>query len=80
MQYKVVPIKFNQMGKKYYFDAAGFDIKNGDKVVVETVRGTELGFAAENPKMVEESELVSALKPIVRMATNHDYEQYLLNQ
>jgi len=80
MQYKVVSVKFTRMGKKYYFDCAGFDVKQGDKVVVETIRGIELGFCAEDPKTIEESELVSALKPILRLATHHDHEQYLKNQ
>ncbi|HAQ57183.1 MAG TPA: stage 0 sporulation protein [Acholeplasmatales bacterium] len=80
MQYKVVSVKFTRMGKKYYFDCAGFDVKKGDSVVVETIRGTELGFCAEDPKLVSEAELVSALKPIIRIATGHDVEQYQRNQ
>lgn len=80
MQYKVISVRFNRTGKKYYFDCAGFDVKNGDMVVVETVRGNELGFCAEDPKFLPESELVSALKPIIRIATHHDYEQYQRNQ
>jgi len=80
MQYKVVSVNFSKLGKKYFFDTANQDLAFGDKVIVETIRGLELGFVAENPKMVEESELVSALKPVIRKASEKDYEQYLANQ
>ena len=83
MEHKVIPVKFAKLGKKYFFDTAGFDIKQGDYLVVETVRGLEIGFAAENPKMVNESELVSALKPVIRIATErdiHDHERNLAEQ
>jgi len=80
MQYKVVSVNFSKLGKKYYFDTARLDLKFGDKVIVETIRGLELGFVAENPKMIEESELISALKPVVRKASERDYEQFEANQ
>lgn len=80
MQYKVVSVNFSKLGKKYFFDTANQDLVFGDKVIVETIRGLELGFVAENPKMVQESDLVSALKPVIRKASEKDYEQYLTNQ
>ena len=80
MQYKVVSVNFSKLGKKYFFDTANQDLVFGDKVIVETIRGLELGFVAENPKMVQESDLVSALKPVIRKASEKDYEQYLANQ
>ncbi len=83
MEHKVIPIKFAKLGKKYYFDTNGFDIKQGDHLVVETVRGLEMGIAAENPKFVDSSELVSALKPVLRIATERDisdHEQNLAEQ
>jgi cell fate regulator YaaT (PSP1 superfamily) len=77
MEYNVVPIQFARLGKQYYFDAVHFDVKQGDKVVVETIRGLELGFAMKPPFMIDEKELVSPLKPIIRVATTDDYEAYL---
>jgi len=83
MEHKVIPVKFAKLGKKYYFDTAGFEIKQGDYLVVETVRGLEIGFAAENSKLIHESELVSALKPVIRIANEkdlHDHERNLAEQ
>lgn len=79
MEHQVISVKFAKLGKKYYFDTAGFDIKLGDYLVVETVRGLEIGFAAEDPKMIHESELVSALKPVIRIATDKDLRDHERN-
>ena len=83
MEHKVIPIKFSKLGKKYYFDTNNLEIKQGDHLVVETVRGIEMGLAAENPKMIDASELVSALKPVLRIATEkdmHDHQSNLAEQ
>jgi len=76
MQHSVVAIQFNRLGKKYYFDTANIDVKNGDKVVVETARGVELGFVVSNKMMIGNDELVSPLKPIVRIANTSDVNRY----
>lgn len=80
MAYQVAQIQFNKLGKKYYFDYNHLPIKMGDQVVVETVRGIEMGFVASNPLEIEESELVSPLKPILRIATEEDKNAYIENK
>jgi cell fate regulator YaaT (PSP1 superfamily) len=80
MQHKVISVKFTRTGKKYYFDCAGYELKKDDRVVVETVRGVELGFCAEDPRLIEDDDVANPLKPILRIANNHDYETYLRNQ
>ncbi|MCK5732119.1 MAG: stage 0 sporulation family protein [Tenericutes bacterium] len=76
MQHTVVAIQFNRLGKKYYFDTANIDVKNGDKVVVETARGIELGFVVSNKMQIGNEDLVSPLKPIVRIAYPEDIKKY----
>ena len=68
MQHTVVAIQFNRLGKKYYFSTNGLDLKMGDFVVVETIRGFELGEAVSNIMQISEQEVVSPLKPILRLA------------
>jgi len=75
MEYQVVPVKFNRLGKQYYFSTGGKTVNKGDKVVVETVRGIELGEAASDVKMVPEQEVVLPLKPIIRVALEADIKQ-----
>lgn len=76
----VVGIRFKAVGKKYYFDPAGLDLKVHDNVIVETVRGVELGEIIEEAKVIEDSEVISTLKPILRLATNDDLMAYERNQ
>ncbi len=80
MSNTVVGIRFKAVGKKYYFDPAGFDVVINDKVVVETVRGIELGEVIENVKMIKDKEIISTLKPVLRIATEQDLSKHERNQ
>ena len=76
----VVGIRFKAVGKKYYFDPAGLDVKIHDNVIVETIRGVELGEVIEEAKVIDDSEVISTLKPLIRIATNDDLMAYERNQ
>lgn len=76
MEHNVVAIQFDRLGKKYYFDTAHIHVQKGDKVVVETARGIELGFVVSDQMKIGNEELVSPLKPIVRIASNKDIADY----
>ena len=39
----IIGVQFQKNGKLYYFDANGLDVKPGDYVIVDTVRGNDLG-------------------------------------
>jgi len=69
---KVVGVRFSDTGKMYYFDPKGFDIKNGQEIIVETANGLEFGKASTGVKLVEDDEVVSSLKPVIRIATDED--------
>ncbi len=73
---QVARIQFKPVGKKYYFSPNGLSLNNLDKVVVETIRGIELGTVIGNVIDIDEKELVSELKPILRKATKRDLEDY----
>jgi cell fate regulator YaaT (PSP1 superfamily) len=79
MQHTVVAIQFNRLGKKYYFSTNGLDLKMGDFVVVETIRGFELGEAVSNIMQISEQEVVSPLKPILRLANFEDLKTHKEN-
>ncbi len=69
---EIIGIRFRDTGKIYYFSPGKFKVCAGDSVIVETVRGVELGNVAIPNKMVPVSEIVSPLKSVVRMATEED--------
>ena len=79
MAHKVIGIRFKAVGKKYYFDPVNLDVKVLDKVIVETVRGIEMGEVVETEKYIEDSEVISTLKPVLRMATSKDLSRYNKN-
>lgn len=68
----VVNVRFRNRGKVYYFDPAGFAPEAGSAVVVETANGLELGDCVEGVHAVEDSRVVSPLRPVVRLATAED--------
>ena len=79
MQHKVVAIQFNKLGKKYYFATNNIDLKYSDYVIVETIRGMELGEVVSDIMEIGDSELVSPLKPIVRLANYNDLKEHQEN-
>ncbi|MFW5888788.1 MAG: PSP1 domain-containing protein [Bacillota bacterium] len=76
MQHTVVAIQFNYLGKKYYFEANNLNLKQNDYVVVETVRGLELGEVISDIIEISDDEIVSPLKPVLRLATTEDIQKF----
>ena len=72
-------VQFKKVGKKYYFNPNGIDVKPDMFVVVETVRGLELGKIigelVECPQQLE-----ADIKPILRNATAKDVENFENNK
>ena len=79
MQVTVVGIKFKENGKLYYFDPKGIDLKLGDGAIVETARGEEYGIVGGKIKEVDQSSIVSPLKPVIRKATEKDTKKHESN-
>ena len=79
---EIVGINFREAGKIYYFAPSGHTLKVGQRVIVETARGTEIGTVKVANKMVPETEIVPPLKGINRPATEddlrHDEENHRL--
>ncbi|MBP8614346.1 MAG: stage 0 sporulation family protein [Firmicutes bacterium] len=76
----VVGVRFKEKGKAYYFGCDDLSPKVGDKVVVETVKGMEMGTVCTEPREVSEDKLVLPLKKVVRSATKEDFITQRHNQ
>jgi cell fate regulator YaaT (PSP1 superfamily) len=76
----VVGVRFKKAGKIYFFDPNDFEIQRGDDVIVETARGIEFGSAVLGIRDVEDSEIVSPLKKVIRIATEEDKQLQTENQ
>lgn len=75
----IVGVRFEEAGKIYYFSPAGIDLNIEDKVIVETIRGVELGTVVLGPRDIPKSECVAPLKDIIRKATEEDIAQHRQN-
>jgi len=72
----VVGVRFKSAGKIYYFDPVLTEAVVGDRVVVETSRGVEMGEMVLGPRNVELNQATTPLKPILRKATEKDLLQW----
>lgn len=75
---RVAPVNLPFNIKTLWFDPGDVDARAGDKVVVQTTRGLELGVMAEDILEVDDAEverLKSPLLPVERVATEEDERQ-----
>ncbi len=70
--HETVGIRFRPVGKMYSFSPAGFDLKMGDEVIVETSQGPEFGYVSGICRMTKEKDLVLPLKKVLRKADDKD--------
>lgn len=76
----IVGIKFKNTNKVYYFDPKDIVFEEGEGAVVETSRGLEFAQVSIPNKEVDEKEIVSPLKPVLRKATEEDVKRVAKNQ
>ena len=75
-----VGVKFSNTPRAYFFGVENNDYKLDDKVVVETVRGIELGTIAIEPLSIDKYSNGLLLKPVLRKATDTDIKLADINQ
>lgn len=77
-----VPVKFLKGNRSYYFGILNSEvtITSDTYVVVETVRGIELGITTANETSLENYHSNLGLKPIIRIATKADIKAHENNE
>ena len=76
----IVGIQLQKNGKIYYYDINGLEIRTGDYVIVDTVRGTDLGEVMTGIRDLEDESAPSSLKKIIRIATQQDIQRCTENR
>ena len=71
---KIVGVRFRKPGKVYFFDPDKLNIEKGQKVIVETSQGQEIGDVTTGVREIEESSLTAPLKKVIRIATPKDIQ------
>ena len=77
---KVIGVRFRKAGKIYFFDPVDFEVRRGDHVIVETIRGIEYGTVVNAPREIDDTEVVQPLKQVLRVADQKDDEQEAANK
>lgn len=81
VEYKyVVSVRFDNNKKAYNFGTNDDFYHYGDKVVVETVRGIEMGELISDLRDSSDHTLNLSLKPVLRKATKEDISNYERNK
>lgn len=72
----IVGVRFKRLGKIYFFNPKGLQVKKGDFVIVETVQGEEYGEVLIANRYVEDEKILNPLKAIIRIATQKDTKHF----
>ena len=73
----VVGVKLNENGKNYYFNSNGFNLSEGDKVIVDTEKGQQFGIVSISS--VDDVNNNMEYKNVLRIANKNDIKKYNKN-
>ena len=76
----IVGVRFKKAGKIYYFDPGTLGLQKEDPVIVETARGLEYGNVVIAERQMEDADVVTPLKPVLRKATEKDTAKVAENE
>jgi len=76
----VIGVRFKKAGKVYYFDPDGIWPRPGDYVIVETARGVEFGEVVTGSRSVNDAQIVTPLKKVLRVASEEDVQRAEANE
>ncbi|MGL4905129.1 MAG: PSP1 domain-containing protein [Cetobacterium sp.] len=75
--YNILGVMFETTKKRYSFEIIDdVKYKKGDKVIVDTIRGKEIGIVYGGPMQLPERVLVLPLKPVVKKAEEEEIKKY----
>ena len=70
----IVGIKLNDNGKTYFFNSNGFNLNEGDNVIVETEKGLQFGNVVDVMVDVSKNNNLE-YKNVIRIANKSDYKK-----
>ena len=69
---EVVGVRFRHAGRIYFFAPAGHKFAIGDRAIVDTARGPELGDVVMLNRKIAEKHVIQPLRSVLRRATPED--------
>lgn len=77
---RIVSVVFRSGGRVYQFDAGELDVTPGDRVVVDTTRGADLGVVVKAADAADGADAPVSLKRVRRVATGDDIDRLQTNR
>jgi cell fate regulator YaaT (PSP1 superfamily) len=77
---RIVEIMFDRFCRVSEFDAEELELKSGDKVMVETDRGLQLGTVIREPRTVDTTAFQKEYGKVAKKASEEDVEQDRMNR
>lgn len=75
--HEVLVVMFEVTKKRYYFEVLeGDKFYKNDRVIVETIRGREVGIACGPSLKMKEKDLILPLKPVLKLANEQEITVY----
>lgn len=75
----VVSVRFEEHGKTYFFHTYNQSLCNGNEVIVETIRGIELGNVVLGSRPLTSEQQKMYLKSVLRIANEEDKKNHEAN-
>ena len=72
----IIGVRFKKLGKIYFFNPKYLHVVKGDKVIVETAQGEEIGEVVIPNRYVNDEKILEPLKKVIRIATYKDCKRY----
>ena len=72
----IIGIRFKKLGKIYFFNPKTWKVSKGEKVIVETSQGEEVGEVVIANRQVNDDKIVEPLKRMLRIANKRDLRRY----
>ena len=69
---RLVGVRLQRNGLVRYFDARQMALRPGDRVMVDTAEGPQLGWVVIGPDQVFHSDVRRTLRPVLRLAAAED--------
>ena len=71
---RLAGIRLQRNGLVRYFDPQQMALRTGDRVMVDSPEGPQLGWVVISPDQVFHSDVRRTLRPVLRLATAEDTE------
>ena len=72
----IIGVRFKKLGKIYFFNPKTWKVSKGEKVIVETSQGEEVGEVVIANRQVNDDKIVEPLKRMLRIENKRDLRRY----